>query len=570
VRHFRGLSLAGVLIALAGLSPTCPAQTPVPRDELLRCVPKDFGICFLVQDLRGHAAQWEKSRWLKAFKESAFGRAVLDAPELRNAIKAQHDLKSYLDIDWPTLRDDVLGDAVVLVYQPAPAGRPQDEQGIVLVHARRPDVLAKLIDNLNRVQKSTGELLSLETREFLGNQYVRRQGQKEDHYYLLNGQFFAYTPQEDLLKRVLERQRQNRPTLPELTQFLKKAGADGAVASLVLNPRAFDAEIRAKAAEALGGEALPLKLLLSYWKALDAVVISCAAQDKIEVKLTLLARVEDLPAGTRAAFVEPARPSELWRRFPDNAIFSMAGKIDGRELADAFMELAPPEARQGIKNSLQPLAALAGLDLARDLAPNIGPDWGFCISPATEPMKVPQAIAALAVRPEPKDSPVDQALLRGVHFVAGLALFDYNRRHPDDPIRLSKLRQQDVEVHYLSNDKVLPPGFQPAWALKDGYLLLTTTPEAVARFRAAGAAAASTEAPLMRLSSIELAKLLRAHRQAVTDHIAAKNDIPKQAAAQGLDAALSLLDLVERVEIARSGGSGQFSLILRIYPTKDK
>jgi hypothetical protein len=165
---------------------------------------------------------------------------------------------------------------------------------------------------------------------------------------------------------------------------------------------------------------------------------------------------------------------------------------------------------------------------------------------------------------------VDQALLRGVHFVAGLALFDYNRRHPDDPIRVSTLRQQNVDVNYLSNDKLLPPGFQPAWALKDGYLLLTTTPEAIARFRPAAEAPASTEAPLMRLSSVELAKLLRAHRQAVLDHIAAKNDIPKQAAAQGLDITLSLLDLIERMEIVRSGGSGQASLILRIYPSKDQ
>ncbi|HEV3024343.1 MAG TPA: hypothetical protein VGX76_17830, partial [Pirellulales bacterium] len=510
MRHFRVLSLVAVLCAVAVVPSACPAQAPVPRDELLRCVPKSFGICLVVQDLRGHAAQWEKSRWLKAFKESALGRAVFDAPELKNVLKAQDDLKSFLDVDWPTLRDDVLGDAVVFVYEPPPAGKPQDEQGIVLVHARRPEVLARLIDNLNRAQKASGELQSLETRDYQGSPYVRRLGPKEAHYYMLSGPFFAYTPQEELLKRVIEQKQRNTRAVPDLGQTLKKAGADSAVASLVLNPRSFDAELRDKAAAALGAQALPLNFLLTYWKALDAVVVSCTVQEKIEIKLTLLARADDLPAGARAAFVEPARPSDLWQRFPDNAILGMAGKIDGRDVADAFTELAPPEARQSLLKNLQPLAALAGLDLARDIAPNVGPDWGFCILPAADPNKMPQAIAALAVRPGAKDIAVDQALLRGVNLVTGIALFDYNRRHQDDPIRFNTLRQQNVEINYLTNDKVLPPGFQPAWALKDGYLLLTTTPEAVARFRAAAAATVGAEAPLLRISSTELAKLLRA------------------------------------------------------------
>jgi hypothetical protein len=180
-------------------------------------------------------------------------------------------------------------------------------------------------------------------------------------------------------------------------------------------------------------------------------------------------------------------------------------------------------------------------------------------------------MAALAVRPGPKDLAIDQALYRGVHVLASVALFDYNRRHPDDPIRTQTLKQDNVEIKYLSNDNLFPPGFQPACALKDGYLLLATIPDAIARFRPAAAPApASGEIPLLRISPKGLAKVLREHRESVIDQIAANNQMSKMAAALKLDNALAALDLVERIEIARSGGSGQASFVLRISPAKQR
>ena len=39
-----------------------------------------------------------------------------------------------------------------------------------------------------------------------------------------------------------------------------------------------------------------------------------------------------------------------------------------------------------------------------------------------------------------------------------------------------------VEIKYLANDKAYPPGLQPAFALKGGYLVLASSPEAIRRF----------------------------------------------------------------------------------------
>ena len=218
------------------------------------------------------------------------------------------------------------------------------------------------------------------------------------------------------------------------------------------------------------------------------------------------------------------------------------------------------------------------MDLERDIAPNVGPDWGLCILPAVTSSNVPMAMAALAVRPGKKDIAIDHALYRGVEFLAGLALFDYNRRHPEEPIRLQTLRQDNVEIKYLKNDKLFPAGFQPAWALKDGYLLLTTSPDAVAQFRSAAPASVKLAAPIrsmtigsapfLRLSCKQLAKALRDQRSVVVSHAAAQNGISATAAGRAFDDVLAVLDIFDNVVITRSSGAGQTSVLLRIAPAK--
>ena len=162
---------------------------------------------------------------------------------------------------------------------------------------------------------------------------------------------------------------------------------------------------------------------------------------------------------------------------------------------------------------------------------------------------------------------MDQSIYQGIQLFAGLSLLDFNRCHPNEPMALRTVLQDKIEVKYLAHDTAFPPGVQPACALKNGYLLLATNPEAVANFRdAISPLAKNGEAPVLRISSKELAKALRQYRLAIAEHIADQNHISKIAAAQGLDQALSVLDLLGLVEITHTGGSGQFALILRIHP----
>jgi hypothetical protein len=591
--------LVALFFVTLGIALPCPAQAP--SEELLRYVPKDFGLCLVVNNLRAHAAQWDKSPWIKALKESTLGRSFVDAPELKELVKYQQDLQKHLDIDWPTLRDEVLGDAVVYAYKP---GQPDAEQGIFLIRAQKPKVLVQLLDKLNKAQQDNGELKGLETREYKGTKYICRVEPSSVSFYLIHGPLFAFTAKEAVLKDTLiagiveQKNDVIRPGTPTpkkknplldpekmpiklqpekfttlLGEHLKKAGAANSAFSLWINPRTFEADIKDKAKEMAGPEGRLLNALLKHASAVDALVLSVAAEDKLEFKLSVLARTKDLKDSARQFFMESAQPSDLWSRFPDNAIFSMAGRMQGGELAEA-LDFLPAEVRKLVDKILPPIAAMAGLDLAKDIAPHVGPDWGLCVLPATDPKKLPQVIAAVAVQPGPNDSAVDSALYHAVHSYVGLSLLNYNRKHQDDPIRLLTLKQEKVEVTYLANNTFFPPGFQPACALKDGYLLLTTTPEAVARFRTgtgpAGPKAEITEAPLLRISSTELAKALREHRQVAIEQLAATSQISRLDATQGVDETLSMLGLFDRIEITRSSGSGQANVVLRFTPAKTK
>ncbi len=532
-------------------------------------MPPDTGLCLVVNNLRAHVASFEKSRWLTIYNDSEFRKTLFAAPEFQNLLKFKEDIEKHLGIPWPTLRDEVLGDAVVFAYRPGLSGKAEEEQGVLLIHVRQPEVLTKFLDNLNQLQKASGDLKSLESRDHLGAKYLCRIEPKVSHFYVLQGSFFAYTGNESLLKDILEKRQRDNRALPPIALHLNKVSADKSLLSLWLNPRAFDAELKQKANGS--PEGILLHAFLKYWSAFDAIIVSCSAQDNLEVKLTILAREQDLPASARPFFMEPARPAELWQRFPDDAILSIAGAVEGSALADAFGDLAPPEVRKTFQKTVQPLIALAGIDLATDIAPNIGPAWGMCVLPGTAANALPQAIAAIGIRPGTKDVGVDQAIYRGAYFLAGLALFEYNRQHADNPIAMRTLRQGPVEVKYLANDKLLPPGFQPACALKDGYLLLATSPDAIARFGTTTATPApGPEVPFLRLSAVELAKTLRQYRQPLIDHIAANDRVPNTVAARDFDNFLAILDLLARVEVTRASGAGQSSFVLRVVPRAEK
>lgn len=563
----RRAAFAALVLMTLGIAPL-RAQAPPP--DLLALVPGDFGFCLTVHDLRGHWQRLEQAPWVKAFKQSPLGEALRNAPEFRELTKFQRDLQQHLEVDWPTVRDEIIGDDVVFAFRP-PDAQKQGEQGLLLVKARQPEALEQLIKNLNRVQSAAGELKALDTRQHQGVTYHRRVHAKgAPWWYMVQGPVFALASSEATLKAVIE-----RPTQPAAVRpALRRAGAERALAALWINPRFFDAELKAKAQQALGADGKLFAGLLEHWKALDGVLVAIDVQEDVELRLSLLARPGDLPAAAKEWFTRRGQTSELWERLPANSIFTLAGRTDFRALADGMLELAPPAMRKVIVDAVgKNVGAAVGLDPLRDVLPNIGPDWGVCVLPAQAGKDCPQALTALAVKPGPKEPAVDKSLYGAIQFFVRLALFEHNRSLDDaEKIQMRVLRQGEVEVNYLTQNRRFPPGFQPAFALKDGYLLLATSPAAVEQFqrRTKSSPAAADEVLMLRLAPSELAQLVRFHRDRVVEQMVQKSGQPKATAEQNLTGLLGLLDLCRSVTLSQRAGGDQLAWIMRLRMSDGK
>jgi len=183
--------MACALLALAAPS----VRADGPRTELARLVPQEVAVCLIFGNLRAQTNKIKQASWMKQVRASPLGQqlaSALDAPRLGPFGEM---LEKRLGLTWPQLRDEVLGDAVLMAYQPGPPDRPEDEKGLLLLKARNPALLGKLIQQLNDVQTKSGELKSLQKRQHLGKTYFRRLEGTSEQFYYLEGGFLAFSEQ---------------------------------------------------------------------------------------------------------------------------------------------------------------------------------------------------------------------------------------------------------------------------------------------------------------------------------------------------------------------------------------
>ena len=207
----RGFACSPALLSSLLLLTTAPLATATPRDELLRLVPDSVGFCLVVQDFRGHAVSLSNSPFLQQLSQSPLGVRIRAGEEVKNLDRIETKMKEKIGLDWARLRDDILGDALVLAYRPGPSGKPEQEQGVMLLRARNEKVLADLLDRVNKVQKEEGELKSLEERRHNDIVYYRRleydkrtERDKPPTFYYVHGPILAISTQESMIQQVIE------------------------------------------------------------------------------------------------------------------------------------------------------------------------------------------------------------------------------------------------------------------------------------------------------------------------------------------------------------------------------
>jgi hypothetical protein len=562
---------ARLLLLAASLFLPSPAFA-TPRDEVLRLVPEDVGFCLVVQDLRDHVDALTGSPFAEQFDQSPLGVAVRGAKEAEKLRAFEKEFQKALGIDWARLRDDVFGDTVVLAYRPGPPGQPKQDQDLVLVRARDAKLLADLIDRLNTVQKDRNEVKELAERRYKGRTYYRRVESEKENFYYLHGPVLAVSSKEEMLQAAIDLDRQAGDKEPAVARELRLLGADRRLAALWINPRAFDADMEQRAAAAKGPEGAARQAFLPYWKSTDCIVLSADFQKDVELVLAVRARTDALPAAGKRLFSAAGRRSELWDHFPDDALLAAAGRVDAAALLDVLGDFLTAEDRDAMLSRLQgSLGAVLDNQDVKDVVPDLGPDWGVCLTapPAGGKEWFPRVLVALRVQPGGKTPPADRALLSAVDSLATWLRIGYNLQHKDQ-IAARTVTQDKAEIKYLVSDQCFPPGVSPAYALRDGYLVLASSPEVIRGFGStAGSSPATTDDfPLLRMSLKDLRRYVQDRREPLAVAAAEKNQIPRDEADRRLSNLLLGLEFLDRFEVRQRTAPGQVTLTLRVQTAK--
>jgi hypothetical protein len=556
------LTLALALPAVAG-----------PRDEALRLAPPDFAVTFVVQDLRAHSNAVLESPFAAWFPTSALGKKFFASAPFKSVTDSSTPIFAALGITPADVFHDILGDAVVFAFTPAAPGGTPGERSVILVRPRKPELLAEVVGKVNDAQIQSKELKAVVPHKHAGEPYFERQKPEgPSDFYCFRGGVFALSQSEAEVKAVIDRDRTAPKEKSELVARMAKLGVADAAAVLLINPRPLDAEIAAKAKNAPPNERGFQTKLAEVWRATEAAAVYLALDAGAEAGLSLRFDPAKLPAGAKTWLAGERTPSALWGAIPDNALAAVAGRVKPNDLIDFLGSLNPdaqPSPRETIEQILGPIMGKDKLPLVLDA---LGPDWGAWVLPPAEGVgeakeKLPVAVAAVKVQAGEKGAEAAKALLHSLEYGFQAARIAYNARHKEQ-IELREEKDGDAVVTSLAGSG-LPTGFRPCFALKGGYLLLSTSPEAIKSFKPpAGEPKAGGDVPLARFNAAAARAYLTSHAAALAKLLTGAGDGNEQTLAEQLGGLAALLEPVDRVELLASGDATGLKLMLRVKTTK--
>jgi hypothetical protein len=534
-----------------------------PRDDLLRLVPDDYTFCVVVQNLRGQGKSGGDASWLKGFAESPLIKQMQTSPEAKKVQAAIEEIFKGLDVSPEQFRDDILGDAVIFAYRKGPPGQQDKDDGLILVHARDDKLLARLVDRINELQVKGGEVKAVEPVGKDGR-YFRRvkavETEKAD-YYALRGHKLLFSGSEALLKAMLARLDRAETDEPALAKRMKALGVNDSPVAMLINPRAFDADVAESAKTGKRSEQAFLKEFGRYWKAVDGLAVSMNFSPAIEIALSINVRKEELPEAAVRHFAEAGKMSPLWSRIPDDALFAFVGRVHLESLAAMFGAfLTQPDRDKVLEAISEATRPFLEMDDFGPIARGLGPDVGIWVTrpDAADKTWVPQGIVAVKTADNQDGRLAEQAAVRGLDFLARLACTS------NKELRVRREKQGDVEVLYLTHQSAFPPGFRPCFASKGGYILVASSPETIGRFEPPTATASDPEeVPVLRISVSGWRKYLKDHRKDLVEYIAAAKKVEPSVLNSTIDSLMPLTEGLDRIEIVQRSAPGRVTVALR-------
>lgn len=375
------------LTALAGA--TRADQPSSAADELLRLVPPDATVVVTIEGLRDRACEILASRLAADFGKLPAVRTWLASDKARALKRSLGEIETSLGVKLAELRDDVLGDAVILAMRmdPAAPADPGKARGLLLVKARNPRLAVRLIDAINASQRQSGELARLSDRQRGGTSYHVREfpdgsGRPAEWYVCESDGTFAFSNSEALIQGVIDRKTEPQkagvaPGLGSLPRVdaLRRRLPERALARLYVDPRAIEHLLAAAPAPAKPSESRMLAMLRRHVASLDYAGAALVWRPEAIV----VHAVESLDASRVDSWLRHWAgdtrpfPSEM-RRVPSTAMAMASARLDLSALREVIYQVVPASDHPRLANFESVLSGvMLGQDLASRILPAIGP-----------------------------------------------------------------------------------------------------------------------------------------------------------------------------------------------------
>lgn len=526
------------------------ARAEGPADGLLKLAPADAGATLVVEDLRGFVRTFQGSPLAEGLANLPAVRAWRGSDAHQVVEKALGDIEAVTGAPPATLRDDLLGEAVVLSLRVPPDAGPDAARGLLLTKVRDRDLLNRLIDAANQGDRDSGTLADLETRRRGAESYhVRRfrDDVKPTEYYSLFGDdIFAWSNSEELIQGAIDRHAPGAAAgLGAEPRFRKVRAAlpARAVASLFVDPRVPE---RLIAADAMVGAADPTEAARRGLAAVEYAGLAIEWRDGFvaHAHASLDPKAIGEPLRRWAKGSEDA--SALIRRLPPSTLALAVGRVDFEALHDLIWDAVGGAVRE--KAGLFEAVAkglLLGKDLRKEILPDLGPGvLAGLDEPSGDAWPV---VLAIGLRGGAEASGVPAAIENALRTVAALTALGRDRGEAQGP---TTERRDGVRLTTL-------PGARFAFAVGPGVLVVGNVPDAVVAVARGDRGGPGARLERFRSTYLEnvnnfvlvdldrLVRVADARRGDLARRLAARRDAADDDARRDLDRALDLLRLFD-------------------------
>jgi hypothetical protein len=373
----RPLGLAfGLLVTL-----TLNARGAGPADGLFRLVPPDAAAVLAIEDLRGRAREFLESPVAQRFERLPAFQAWVASGRLAHLHQAMRKVEHALGEQVDTIRDELLGDAVVLALRVPHNGRPEDASGMILVHVSNRALLDRLIHGINDAQRRSGELTRLAESTRAGASYWSREfrpaSRKPTEYFtVLDDNTFAWSNAEDLIQGVIDRRAGQVRSLADIAVFqqVRRRLPEHAVASLFVAPRFLAQVLAAMARPQKPANDRAAAVIGRYLTALDCVGAALQWRDGIVVDTEEVFDPAKLDPWVRHWAARSGEIGPGLRRAPASALAMASVHVDWNAVFDVIRTLAPERQQPRIENLIVALdGILLGRDIQAEILPHLGP-----------------------------------------------------------------------------------------------------------------------------------------------------------------------------------------------------